>query len=477
MTPLERGMAEAALDDADAREGIRAVFEGRRREYSLEYQGGDATDPRWFLLSVSALAGGQTGAILARSDITERREADEELRRAKQAAEAADHAKSAFLASMSHELRTPLNAIIGFSQLLEEQKGGPLNERQRKYVRNILVSGRQLLELIDNVLDLTRVEAARMSLQLSLADVGTILNDMQSLVRHLAEKKQLGMTIEIDETVPPITADQPKVKQVLFSLLSNAIKFTPDGGQVRVTARRAPSGTAEEWIEIAVADTGIGIPLDQQEDVFEVFARGDTSPGRAVQEGGGLGLALARRLVELHGGRIGLDSEVGKGTTVSFQLPVAARPRDPPPIPTRADSGGERLPSGPLVLVVEDDPQASELLSHYLTESGHAVARAYSGEQAIQLAQQLRPAAITLDTLLPDRDGLEVLALLKSLPATRDIPVVVVSVTDQSEAGLRLGALAWFVKPVSRADLLDVLEGALRPLRAPSGVPQEGRHG
>jgi CheY-like chemotaxis protein len=372
---------------------------------------------------------------------------------------------------MSHDLRTPLNAIIGFSQLLEEQTGGPLGERQQRYVHNILVSGRQLLELIDNVLDLTRVEAARMTLRISLSDVGVILRDMDMLVRRIAEQKRLALTFESAEGVPAISLDQPKIKQVLFNLLSNAIKFTPEGGRVVVTARRAAPATTPapgEWVEIQVVDTGVGIPRDRQEGLFEAFLPG--------AEGGGVGLVLARRLVELHGGKIWLESEVGKGTTVTFQLPVAGRSRGQ--AAPRENDDGERPRLGPLVLVVEDDPHASELLWHYLADSGYAVARAYTGEQAVRMAQELRPSAITLDTLLPDRDGLEVLALLKSLPATRNIPVVVVSLMERRDVGLELGALAWLVKPVSRAALIEVLARALQPDRAPTPpAPPAGRSG
>ena len=457
---LYRGAEEAP----EVLAGVRAVLQGRRREFRLEYRWDHSAPPRWYLLSATALEAAGGGAVIAHVDVTERRSVEAELRRAKQAAEAADHAKSAFLASMSHELRTPLKAIIGFSQLLEEQTGGPLGERQQRYVRNILLSGRQLLELIDNVLDLTRVEAARMSLQRNLSDVAVILRDMEMLVRRLAEMKRLTLTFESAQDVPAVFLDQPKIKQVLFNLLSNAITFTPEGGRVVVLAHRAAPATTPapgEWVEIQVVDTGAGIPRDQQEGLFESF------------QGGGVGLELSRRLVELHGGKIWLESEVGKGTTVTFQLPVAGRPHDQV-APLENDDGG-RPRHGSLVLVVEDDPHAGEVLWHYLADSGYAVARAYTGEQGVRMAQELRPSAITLDTLLPDRDGLEVLALLKSLPATRDIPVVVVSVMERRDVGLQLGALAWLLKPVTRAALIEVLEQALAPDRVPT--PPAGRGG
>jgi signal transduction histidine kinase len=317
---LYRAAVDAGAEEASAvLAGVRAVLEGRRREFRLEYRWGHSTSPRWFSLSATGVEAGRGGAVIAHVDVTERRTAEEELRRAKQAAEAADHAKSAFLASMSHELRTPLNAIIGFSQLLEEQTGGPLGERQQRYVHNILMSGRQLLELIDNVLELSRVEAARMSLQLGLSEVGVILRDMEVLVRRLAEKKRLALTFEAAEGVPAISLDQPKIKQVLFNLLSNAIKFTPDGGRVVVTARRAASArtSAPGMGRVPGGGHGVGIPHDQQAGLLEAFL--------PVAEGGEVGLTLARRLVELHGGKIWIESEVGHGTTVTFQIPVDGR--------------------------------------------------------------------------------------------------------------------------------------------------------
>ena len=448
----------------DMEAGIRAVLEGRRSEFRSEWRAGSG---HLVLVVATALATDGGGAIVTHTDVTAERSAEVELQRARQTAEAADHARSAFLASMSHELRTPLNSIIGFSQLLEDGTGGALTERQHKYAVNILASGRQLLELIDNVLELTKVEAGHLSLQLSLFEVEAVLRDLHTLVQRLAERKRIVLTMNAGEDLLPVTADRPKVKQILFNLLSNAIKFTPEGGAVSVRASRVappPDAAPGDWFEVVVSDSGVGIPAERLDHLFDALRPGEDTGERGRP---GVGLALARRLVEVHGGRIRVESVLGSGTTVTVQLPVAARSTESP-VAVVGPTRGEAERPGPLVLVVEDDRQAGELLSDYLTGGGYAVVRAHTGEQALRLVRDVQPVAITLDLLLPDRDGLEVLALLKSLPATHDIPVVVVSVTAPREVATQLGAFAWLTKPVQRNALLEMLD---RALQATGGVP------
>jgi PAS domain S-box-containing protein len=395
-------------------------------------------------------AGRLSGVVAVYSDMTERRRASAE-QRARETAEAANRAKSQFLANMSHELRTPLNAIIGFSELLDDQAYGELNPRQHKYVTNILSSGRHLLQLINDILDLAKIEAGRLTLDVSEFTIASALEDVQRIVEPLALSKRIAVTVESADDLPPLVADRPKLKQIFYNLVSNAIKFTPEGGKVSVTARAADGG-----IFISVADTGIGIGSEDLERIFLEFEQVDSSYARH-QEGTGLGLALTRRLVELHGGRIWVESVLGHGSTFSFVLPLTPAATRPAPRQGPAARLPEPSDRRPVVLVVEDEKAATDLLVDYLSENGYAVAHARNGAEAIELARRLRPAAITLDIILPDTDGLEVLATLRSLPETRDIPVVVVSITDNRELGFSLGAAAWLVKPVDREQFLEAV--------------------
>jgi signal transduction histidine kinase/CheY-like chemotaxis protein/CHASE3 domain sensor protein len=374
----------------------------------------------------------------------------------------ANRHKSLFLTNMSHELRTPLNSILGFSELLRDDKTGRFDAAtEHRFLDQINVSGQHLLGLISDILDLSKVEAGQMDLhpeQITLADSVQIV---LSTVEPLARTKD----ITIDNDSGPdlhLVADPTKLKQMLLNLMSNAIKFTPKGGRVEIRTRQV-----ESWIEIAVTDTGIGIAKADLGRLFTEFQQLDTGPGRQ-QEGTGLGLALTKRFAELHGGEVNVKSAPGAGSTFILRLPVEAKK-------SVALSVAEPLPTGtvgadrPLILVVEDNPEAAEILGRHLEAGGFRMSIARTGNDALAMARDLKPTAITLDILLPGIDGWEVLTRLKADELTRNIPVVVISVIDNPALGRALGALDYFVKPVDRNALLSRLSQHAFTARAQQG--------
>ncbi|MDX1933333.1 MAG: PAS domain S-box protein [Capsulimonadales bacterium] len=396
-------------------------------------------------------------------DVTERRQA-EDFRRAKDAAEESNRAKSQFLANMSHELRTPLNAIIGFSEILHDRTFGDLTPKQDRYVGNILQSGRHLLQLINDILDISKVEAGHMQLEYVAFPVAVAVRNIENMVKVLLSKKNITLEVDIPGDLPVIIADQAKFKQIIYNLVSNAIKFTPDGGKVTITARATDENRT---LQVAVKDTGIGIKPEDQERVFREFEQVDNSYARQ-QQGTGLGLALVRKFVALHGGKITVFSEgEGKGTTFTFAIPFGpseAKPSAEPTAPTPASAPAATvvvptLPGGekPVVLVVEDDQNASELLTHHLQMAGYEVRRTGSGPEAIALANEARPAVITLDVQLAEGDGWTVLETLKKTDATRNIPVFIVSIIEDRDRALALGVVDTFTKPIVKERLLEAI--------------------
>jgi PAS domain S-box-containing protein len=397
----------------------------------------DATGEAAFLLGIS-------------EDITEAKKTQGALLQAQEEAERANRVKSQFLASMSHELRTPLNAILGFSELLSDDTTGRFDEAtRRRFLDQIHSSGEHLLQLINDILDLSKVEAGQMDLQLQPVELRSLIDEARATVEPLAQSKAIALNAEPGPELHLI-ADAAKVKQMLLNLLSNAIKFTPDGGSILIRGRQVDS-----WVEIAVSDTGIGIAAEDLGRLFTEFQQLDAGPGRH-QEGTGLGLALTRRFAELHGGQVNVESAVGTGSTFTLRLPLeatalrAAAPLEPPQV-TPTDM------RRPLVLVVDDNPQAAEILARHMGAGGFRIKVAHTGPEALKMARDLKPVAITLDILLPQVDGWEVLNRLKADEATRNIPVIVVSVVDNPALGRALGAFDYFVKPVDGKALLSRL--------------------
>jgi len=359
--------------------------------------------------------------------------------------EVASRHKSEFLASMSHELRTPLNAVIGFSEVLIDRMFGELNERQDEYVHDIWNSGRHLLELLNEILDLSKVEAGQMVLEPSTFRVEQALEYVVSMVRERAAKHGIAVSVGIGDEVDTLEADELRFKQVLLNLLSNAVKFTPDGGSVQVRAERV----GDELV-VTVSDTGVGVPPEDRERIFESFQQGGR--GVAREEGTGLGLTLTRRIIELFDGRLWLESEVGVGSTFGFAVPLRARD-------TAGTESGAPDSTGQTILLVDDDRASLDLMAAYLEGAGLRLERATDGVAALRLTRELRPAALVLDIRLPGLDGWQILDRLREDPETADIPTIVASVVDDRARGLALGAAAYLRKPVSREALLAALSG------------------
>ena len=365
--------------------------------------------------------------------------------------ELASRHKSEFLASMSHELRTPLNAVLGFSEVLLERMFGEINDRQEEYLRDIHGSGQHLLELLNEILDLSKVEAGRMELDYSSFDLRLLLDGVVSMLRERAVMHGIELDVVLADDIGSVYSDELRLKQVVLNLMTNAVKFTGDGGGVVVQAARRGSD-----IEITVTDTGIGVPEADRERIFESFHQGGRGASR--EEGTGLGLTLSRRIVELLGGRMWLESQVGVGSTFGFSVPSRVGQGESLVVEDEARSAGE-------IVVIEDDRASMDLLTAYLSGAALQVTSARDGTSGLAAVRRLLPAAVLLDIRLPGIDGWAVLQALKSDPATRHIPVIVVSILDEHARGNALGADAYLTKPVSRDELLGALvaTGALLP--------------
>lgn len=365
-----------------------------------------------------------------------------ELETQSRALEIASNHKSEFLASMSHELRTPLNAVIGFSEVLLERMFGEINERQEEYLRDIWNSGRHLLELLNEILDLSKVEAGQMVLEPSTFAVTSALEYTLAMVRERAAAHAITIAVDIADDIGVIEADELRFKQVVLNLVSNAVKFTPDGGRVSVRAYREGAD-----LVVTVTDTGIGVPPEDQERIFDSFQQGGRGP--AKEEGTGLGLTLCRRIVGLFGGRMWLESAVGQGSTFGFAIPVSTCRVET----VNAEQQGEFA----VVVLVDDDRASLDLMSAYLDDLSVQVICETDGISALDLIRKVLPSAVVLDIRLPRIDGWRILAELKAADETADIPVVIASVVDDRVRGAALGAQAQLLKPVSRDDLIDAL--------------------
>jgi signal transduction histidine kinase/CheY-like chemotaxis protein len=384
----------------------------------------------------------------------------EELKHAMEAAEDANRAKSSFLANMSHELRTPMNAIIGYSEMLMEDAEDEGNEEAVSDLKKIHGAGTHLLSLINDVLDLSKIEAGKMDIFLETFAIPRMVEEVVSTIDALVKKNDNRLKVDVDPSLEEMRADVTKVRQALFNLLSNAAKFTHEG-EIRLVVQ----GEQEDGVErvrMSVSDSGIGIPPEKIDHVFDEFSQADETTTRDYG-GTGLGLPISRRFCQMMGGDITVESTVGEGSTFTIHLPLEVFPvtEEATAAATAVEASAVVAPAPGeerLVLVVDDDPNAQDLLRRTLEGPGVRVVTTGSGDEALQLAQTLRPTAITLDVLMPGMDGWEVLRGLKASPETRDIPVIMITMTDDRELGTALGATEFLTKPVRRDMLVQLLD-------------------
>jgi PAS domain S-box-containing protein len=466
-------------DPARAEAGIhRVLMEGTVTNYELTARALDGT-----LTVVSYNAStfhdrdrGLQGVFASARDMTELKQVEGALQQTNAELEKASRMKSEFLANMSHELRTPLNAIIGFSELLKDGLVGALSEQQRGFIGDIFTSGKHLLSLINDILDLSKIEAGKMELDLEPVPIGAMFANSLSIIREMAAERHIHLDLQVVGELGTIHVDGRKVKQILYNLLSNAVKFSDDGGHVVLAARRvvrddvgrgvgswpsrgykAPAAGFAEFLQISVSDDGIGIPAEGLDRLFEPFTQIDSGLGREF-DGTGLGLAMVKLLAELHGGAVAMESAEGEGSVFTVWLPMRGGLAGAP----LAEASASTPPAaaagrGHTALVVEDDPKSAELIRMQLEAEGFTVVHARSAEEALVLAAQQPLTLITLDIMLPNMDGWELIARIKQMPDLRRIPVVIISIVADPTRGFSLGAAAVMQKPISRQELFESL--------------------
>ncbi|HEV7839606.1 MAG TPA: response regulator, partial [Gemmatimonadaceae bacterium] len=422
------------------------------------------------------------GVFAAARDVTELKLFEQRLQQKNVELEEASRMKSEFLANMSHELRTPLNAIIGFSEVLVDGLLGEMTDQQRGFIADIYSSGKHLLSLINDILDLSKVEAGKMTLDLEPVQIGSLFANSLSIIREKAAARQVRLVMDAPNELGTIWGDARKVKQIVYNLLSNAVKFSSERGEVTLRATRVPRAEVgqisessmgrtfplgdnefQEFLRISVTDDGIGISPDGLERLYKPFSQIDSGLARKF-EGTGLGLAMVKLLADLHGGAVAVESEVGKGSCFTVWLPF--RPSDAAiltpakEVAAIAATAVAAPATGTLTaLIVEDDYKSADLIRVQLEAEGFLVLHAATAETALVLALRQPLALITLDIMLPNMDGWDFLTHIKQTPELKHIPVVIISIVADPARGFALGAAGVMQKPISRQELYDALVG------------------
>jgi signal transduction histidine kinase/DNA-binding response OmpR family regulator len=371
--------------------------------------------------------------------------------------------KSQFLANMSHELRTPLNAIIGLTEMLHEDARDLKRPEELEPLERVLRAAHHLLELINDILDLSKIEAGRMDMHVETFAIAPLVDEVIATISPAAAKNGNEVIVHCPQDIGEMHADQTRIRQALLNLVSNANKFT-EHGSVTVDVARVTSKGSEE-ITMAVGDTGIGMSSEQMSRLFQEFVQADPSTTRKYG-GTGLGLAISRRFCQMMGGEITVESQLGKGSTFTIRLPAHIEAVQPAPLLRRVRPERRTMQpvKGSLILVIDDDQTVCEVMARYLEREGFVVRTATGGRQGLQLARELHPAAITLDINMPDLDGWTVLAALKGDPQLADIPVVLVTIEDNRSRGYSLGATEYMTKPIDRERLVSLLQDISSPV-------------
>jgi PAS domain S-box-containing protein len=442
-------------------------------EFKLMHASGELRDisTRVFALKLQ----GQPHYLASMHDITTSKRAEETLRLANAEMERALRLKDEFLANMSHELRTPLNAILGITESLLEQISGPLNEKQQKYLQTVLESAQHLLELINDILDLAKVNAGRIDLDINKVDVAAIAQTSLRMIRELAQKKGLNVKLEIDKSVKIVAADERRLKQMLVNLLSNAVKFTPKGGNIGLDIR---GDHANNNLLFTVWDTGIGIKKENLRMLFQPFVQLDAGLARGSQ-GTGLGLVLVSQMARLHGGSVTVESEPDKGSRFIVTIPWASTAQfgslsnpqasalapivQPASVPQRSAT----------ILLVEDTESVTMLINDYLNLHGYHVIIAKDGFEGIARTEENKPDLILMDVMMPEMDGLETTRRIRSQLGLVDVPIIALTalaMTGDRERCLAAGMNDYLSKPIKLRELLDIIE---RHLNLKQGGPNE----